>query len=236
MSDTSTDDPQHPYTPQQTAEMLRNFQAAVLAASNELLHLTNILHFIYGAALAGSGSQSLQSTLAGQDTRLMQTFEAVLDVFRQRNIPILEEYTDLLPFILDTVEGVRLVVEESNDGEYLRGILRTRGDLSTLLEKLMPVQNLVQRPVEKTGGKMGRPGDAINEYIGRRANEIRSQNQASWSQVLDLLVTELSEKERTDVEERALQKLLDMRLKMNKRRAGGHLGQLAKYYRDEQSR
>jgi hypothetical protein len=234
MSDTSTDDPQHPYTPQQTAEMLRNFQAAVLAASNELLHLTNILHFIYGAALAGAGSQSLQSTLAGQDTRLMQTFEAVLDVFRRRNIPILEEYTDLLPFILDTAEGVRLVVEEGEDGTYLRNILRVRGDLSSLLEKLMPVQNLVQRPKKKSSRKAGRPREAINHFLGRRANELRLQQGVSWAKIFDMLITELNNTERSTLQEQALQKLLDIKLKMNSGRAGDHLRQLAERYQAEQ--
>ncbi|MEP7286970.1 MAG: hypothetical protein ABI947_14530 [Chloroflexota bacterium] len=234
MSDTPADEPQHPYTPQQTAEMLRNFQVAVLAASNELLHLTNILHFIYGAALAGPGSQSLKSTLTGQDKRLMQTFEAVLDVFRQRNIPILEEYTDLLPFILDTVEGVRLVIEESEDGVYLREILRIRGDLSTLLEKLTPVQNLVQRPKKKALRKVGRPRESINHFLGQRANELRLQYGISWAKIFDILIRELNNIERNPLQEQALQKLLDIKLKMSSGRAGDYLRQLAERSQVEQ--
>jgi hypothetical protein len=108
MSGTSADNTQSPYTPQQTAEMLRNFQAAVLAASDHLLRLVSTLHYIYGAAVAGRGD-TLKAALDGYDSRLIEHFEAVLAVFRQRGIPILEEYTDLLPFILETQTGISTV-------------------------------------------------------------------------------------------------------------------------------
>jgi hypothetical protein len=44
MSDTPADETQQTYTPDQTADMLKGFQAAALAASDQLIHLTNLLH------------------------------------------------------------------------------------------------------------------------------------------------------------------------------------------------
>ncbi len=232
MSDQVPDNEQQDYSAEQTTEMLKSFQAAALAASDELLRLVSTLHYIYGAAVAGRGD-TLKVALDGYDSRLMDNFEAVLAVFRQRGIPILEEYNDLLPFILETQAGVQMTLEEDNEGAYLRSILQTQGgDLSALLEKLLPVNKIIEQPKPKTGRKMGRPIDEINRYIGVRANALRDEHPVSWSKILDMLIVELSGKRRNPTEDRALQKLMSMKLRTDRRKVGTHLNQLAKYYRE----
>jgi hypothetical protein len=60
MDQIPTDNTQPSPTPNQTAEMLKSFQAAVLAASDHLLRLVSTLHYIYGAAEAGRGESAEQ--------------------------------------------------------------------------------------------------------------------------------------------------------------------------------
>jgi hypothetical protein len=225
MSNQVSDNGQQDYPPEQTTEMLKSFQAAVLSASDRLIQLTNLLHYIYGAAIAGRGDP-LVTALQGQDARLVEAFEGVLDVFRKRSIPILEEYTDLLPFILDTQAGIEKVVEEHDDGACLRDTLKKVGDLSSLLNRLLPVQKTVQRPVKKKAPqKLGRPIGmrAVNQYIGRRARELKTQHHASWSQLIDLLIADLNSHQRNEEEQQALEKLLDVKLRTSARDAGSYL-------------
>ncbi len=211
--------------------MLKAFQTAVLAASDHLVRLTNTLNYIYGAAVAGSG-ESLRAALEGQDTRLMDAFEATLDVFRKRNIPILEEYNDLLPFILDTQAGIQMAVEENDDGKQLRGNLKKHGDLSSLLEKLLPVQKAVRPEKKKVPQKLGRPAGmrTVNRFIGQRARELKSLHQASWSQLIDLLIADLNSHQRSDEEQQALEKLLSVKLKMSPRDVGSYLRNVIRRY------
>jgi len=144
----------------------------------------------------------------------------------------LEEYTDLLPFILDTQAGIQIAVDEHDDGACLRDTLGKIGDLSSFLNRLLPVQKIQRQVKKKVPQRLGKPLGMrpVNEYIGQRAIDLKVQHHASWSQLIDLLIADLNSHQRDDLEQQALEKLLDVKLKWVPRQVGSYLrGVVSRY-------